>query len=745
MIKEKCNFKNNQFNAFLRSHYVYIILGLIIVIAGLLRFHGLFNDSPYFFNPDERRLIQWGMDFNYSEPNISEWGALPLLLVKLFTTIFSFFDIPTRTDIYIIARVFSVVLAVTSILFVYLLTKQLYSRQSALYAAIFTTVTVLHIQYSHFYSLDGLFSSIILVAFFPILKVAQIDNIKAYILAGIIIGLATATRLNGVLLFIPACIAYFYNNYDQSFWNRAKLLDSKIEQLQVLLLQFIKLVANKKLLLMFACFICIFFIINPAIILDTKKYLFTDGLVWVLLQSSGYIKSQYTLQFEGTTPWFFVLNLFWGAGPFLLVSYIIGSSYIIFKWQKIENWLIFSFILLYLWFSASARVKFIRYSLPLLPLLNIIAANFFFTLQKTTKNHPILKSGVIGWLSLTIIGSTFYALAFTNIYSLPDTRIVASEWIKQNIKCSRILHENDEAYIPPLIDNVSNNQLSLIDFGYLYESSTLAMNSYIPSTLERLNINISRRGQLPLSQQDGFVPLSDTQKRQYLGDKIQAADYIVLSDRHYSVYKDKKKLFPVENEYYSQLFNNGLDFRPIQVFERKPNLMGWTIDDSKAELTFRIFDHPTIWVFQAQPSMQGEPTHKLDIDWNDQNGQIHLFGYDINQDAVQRGEEIELTLYWGASGSIEKDYTIFVHLQDDFNQIVVQNDHQVQDGAVPTSCWSNGIRIRDKITLILPSDISVGKYHLRVGLYSVETLERLPLTNDITGENAISLVDIKVR
>jgi hypothetical protein len=48
----------------------------------------------------------------------------------------------------------------------------------------------------------------------------------------------------------------------------------------------------------------------------------------------------------------------------------------------------------------------------------------------------------------------------------------------------------------------------------------------------------------------------------------------------------------------------------------------------------------------------------------------------------------------------------------------------------------------DPFTLLLPADLPAGQYILWAGLYQLETLERLPVANDTSGENAIRLGEI---
>jgi 4-amino-4-deoxy-L-arabinose transferase-like glycosyltransferase len=105
---------------------------------------------------------------------------------------------------------------------------------------------------------------------------------------------------------------------------------------------------------------------------------------------------------------------------------------------------------------------------------------------------------------------------------------------------------------------------------------------------------------------------------------------------------------------------------------------------------------------------------------------IGLLGYNLEPTAVRPGEAVRLTLYWQAQSPMDTAYTVFTHLLDADGQIQAQQDSQPQDGGFPTTDWLPGDIIRDEYTLALPSDAPPGEYTLEVGMYRLETGQRLP-------------------
>jgi hypothetical protein len=80
-----------------------------------------------------------------------------------------------------------------------------------------------------------------------------------------------------------------------------------------------------------------------------------------------------------------------------------------------------------------------------------------------------------------------------------------------------------------------------------------------------------------------------------------------------------------------------------------------------------------------------------------------------------------------------------VHVRDDQGMTVAQKDGQPFDGLYPTSQWQLGETVAQPSEIDLPLDLAAGSYSLYVGLYRLDTMTRLPVANDLSGENALIL------
>jgi len=106
---------------------------------------------------------------------------------------------------------------------------------------------------------------------------------------------------------------------------------------------------------------------------------------------------------------------------------------------------------------------------------------------------------------------------------------------------------------------------------------------------------------------------------------------------------------------------------------------------------------------------------------------IALTGYEMDRRKAEPGETIHLTLYWQGLAEMEDDYTVFVHLLREGDQIWAGADRQPQGGAAPTSSWSKRQVVVDEYELVMAPDAPPDVYEVEVGLYLAETGDRLDL------------------
>ncbi|MEM9774862.1 MAG: hypothetical protein AAF902_09795, partial [Chloroflexota bacterium] len=105
--------------------------------------------------------------------------------------------------------------------------------------------------------------------------------------------------------------------------------------------------------------------------------------------------------------------------------------------------------------------------------------------------------------------------------------------------------------------------------------------------------------------------------------------------------------------------------------------------------------------------------------------QIALIDYATNS-KVRPGGGIELDVTWQGLRQIDEDYTIFVQVLNQDDQLVGQLDIKPAQGTRPTNLWEPGELLQDRFTVPLTSDLSTADTHrLIIGFYRLSDFQRL--------------------
>jgi hypothetical protein len=105
---------------------------------------------------------------------------------------------------------------------------------------------------------------------------------------------------------------------------------------------------------------------------------------------------------------------------------------------------------------------------------------------------------------------------------------------------------------------------------------------------------------------------------------------------------------------------------------------------------------------------------------------LTLVGYDLSSSTIKPGGTLKLVLYWHARTKMDKAYTVFVHLLDQNNQVVAQQD---RPPVRPMTTWVENEFIADTYELSIKPDAVPGTYQIEIGLYDAD-LVRLQVIND---------------
>jgi len=126
--------------------------------------------------------------------------------------------------------------------------------------------------------------------------------------------------------------------------------------------------------------------------------------------------------------------------------------------------------------------------------------------------------------------------------------------------------------------------------------------------------------------------------------------------------------------------------------------------------------------------------HPLQADFG---GELSLLGLALPDKDIMPGETLYFALYWQSQIAMDRNWSIFVHLVDEDGIIIAQRDRYPGQGLLATTLLKPGQTFADSYALPIPAtafgDVDA---HLEIGLYDLQTGERLRLTS---GQEAVSV------
>ncbi len=581
-----------------------LVLWGLMLLGLALRLYGLNWDQGNSFHPDERQILfqviklAWPTSFalfrdpvnSPLNPHFFAYGSLPLYLLALVGHILAHFSpaLGSFTNLTLIGRVLSALFdSGTIVLTGYLalrLTKDTTPGRShawnvALLAAALVTFTPFQLQLAHFYAVDTMLLFFVEFTVLACVMLVETEHLLLWsVLAGIGYGLAVGTKFSAAPLAAPVVVSVLLR------WYQRRDLYSAITTL-----------FSTALVTALT-----FLIVEPYALLDMSNFIQQVSDQGSLAR--GTLDLPYVRQFAGTLPVVYQAQnmLLWGLGLLLGLAAFAGFCWLLWRiWKRdAALWLVvLSWVIVYGAIMCSFYVKFMRYMLPIYPFLTLMAASFLLALVRhewrfdhssntaVRRGATILRYGVI---ILPLAGTMFQGLALLNIYSQPNTRIQASNWIYNNLKAGSIL--TYEQWDDPL---------------------PVATPGHDPSIYLQANTNPS--GQ-PATGLDLYG--DDTlQKAQTLATLLPTINAITMPTERLS--KSIPRLparYPLTIRYYQLLFSGQLGFHLGAQFENHPNLFGITLNDSGADESYWVFDHPTARIFVRNtpyPYTSDQLLHKL--------------------------------------------------------------------------------------------------------------------------------------
>ena len=619
-------------------------LAIILVVAFALRIYGVNWDEGYSWtpHPDERAILSKVSEL--SPPPLSDlpilfdaeaspwnprwfaYGSFPLYMLKGVELLSAFVPGLNLQDMRVPGRLLSALADIGTIVFVYLLGASLWTRRSGLLAAALVGLAVLHIQLSHFFAVDTFLALFSTATIFFLVRVARRGRTLDSMLAGLFLGLALATKIS----FAPMLAAYFVAHFMYAF-GLAPSDHSRPAMLVDRILDAIKGAAFGGL-----AAIAAFLVTQPYAILDWVRF-YGD-----VVEQSEMVRRirdyPYTRQYVDTTPYIYQIRQMatWGLGwpvgivafagtiyaairglkfPWAIAYLIVGfampvgvlvmsaSSMAILVASFIAvaaivvslpmrrpetriGALLVSWVVPYFLITGAFEVKFLRYLLPIAPVMLLLGSRMLFDWWEYVcglgpRIRRVLLPASVAVGAVAALVTVFYALAYMSVYTSEHPAVRGAEWIRENVpQNSVIIKEHWEEGLPGL-------------------------HSY-------------RILELPMYNDDR------PHKINQISDLLSRADILTLySNRLYGTVPRLEERYPVSREYYRLLFEGQLGYELEAHFTSYPSLFGVALVDDTfrrprlpvpagigpsevhsaeielgyADESFSVYDHPKVLIF----------------------------------------------------------------------------------------------------------------------------------------------------
>jgi len=586
-----------------------LVFALILVVAATFRFYGLAWDGGYLFHPDERKILLVASDLRLPSPleffstdsplnpKFFAYGSFPIYLLKLLGVFAPpiQLNVPWREDFVSLAlmgRVLSVLFDLGTLVMTFLLARRLYDATVGLLASACIAVTVLHIQLAHFYAVDTLLTLLVVTTMYFAARFAQTGARRDAFATGMAFGLAMATKVSALPLVVPMVVAVLKSQRREREsgrqGEREKILPVSPSPRLPLRNWLNQLWSTRAALArILAVALAAFIVTQPYALLDPVRYfgqVGTESLV-----ARGWLDYPYTRQYADTLPFIYpmVQSTVWGMGVPLGIFAWLASALFVWRWWRTREWrdgFILSWALVYFLIVGGQYAKHLRYLLPLLPFLFLMAASALKVpgsrFQVSHFTHHVLRVAYF----VVLFASFVYSLAFVGIYSREHPWLTISKWIYANIPTQSTLaieHWDDALPVP-----------------------IRAANGERAPTEYHIRV-------LPMYDAD------DDKKLDALVDTLSSSDYIILAtQRLSSTITRLPQRYPVSARYYRLLFDGALGFDLASYAMNNIELAGIAIMDERfegvrpagivlngivlgrADESFTVYDHPMPLVFK---------------------------------------------------------------------------------------------------------------------------------------------------
>lgn len=447
----------------------WFILAPILGLAAFVRFYGLDFGLPNLLHVDEPfevhralRLASGEFDFNRAGKGglyyflFIEMGLIFLLLyvTGVINGVDAFIDYYIRHEhvFYFAGRVTIALFGLLSVYILYQLGKMYGGRTTGLMAAFFLALNPLHIENSHYATVDVLMVFFMLPAWVYLYKIFKGGGQADYVKAGIFFGLSVITKLPAILFLIPLLLFYVFS-----------VLETRTRH------HFNCQSRNMFILLFVAGILTA--VGEPGYVKGMRGTLKSTLTLFSEKQAIDpalpNTPSHATLQSgaPGNTYAYYFDALKKDVGIPMLMLFAVALIFWVIKKDRFA-YLMLSFMVVYLFIisGTTAFWHYQRYLLPVSPLIFLISARGISEAAgRLAGSFGAQRALFMAGLFSVLVISPIYAEAIqvSRSFGLPNTKMLAKQWINEHIPDgSRIMMDGSPEHpsqsTVPIVDSPEN-------------------------------------------------------------------------------------------------------------------------------------------------------------------------------------------------------------------------------------------------------------------------------------------------
>lgn len=494
------------------------------------------------------------------------WGDVPPMLA---TVVLHGRDERSFARDLVIARQLAACTDVVTLLLVMLLALESgLSKQAAVLAGGLYALTPLALQHAHFFVVDPFATVAVTAALAAACWRLRTGGYGAAVAGGAVVGVAVACKVTMLIAALPVGLAVVVSPWlaagdhcPRRRWRRA--LDGA-------------LVAGVSSLVVFRL-VHPYAFRGPGLLDVALDGRWWHGLLAAAAQQRAAYDAPWAWQWIGRSPWFLLANLGrWALGPPLAAAVVVGAGWAVWcglRRGEPRRLVAPAWVVLVVVVVALSNVKSIRYVLPAVPAMAVVAGGL---LADLTAARGVRRKLVGLTVAMAVmVGTLGYGGAIVALHRGEHPRLAATRWVRNHVPPAAVI-VNESAFDEPV------PCIAWIDGGY--------HDSFGEGRYRDLRLELERP--------------DSTVKLRRMVSVLTGADWLVISSQRFEAPITRlRDRFPMTSAYYDELLAGRLGFEMVRTFECRPHWLGLVaMDDSRAEEAWRVMDHPRVQVFRKTPA-----------------------------------------------------------------------------------------------------------------------------------------------